>query len=231
MFEPTPNNRAARLPNLIVFICIFLFNVHSIVAQPPPAEPQSNTWQALTGSPFLTDIKAIISRSNVDNATAQAAQIAASFERSNWATGSVFTDPFYKLPDNASQAAPGDVLKVEQITNASLYTMPPNVALSRFEYQTEDLNGTSIPASAFVLWPWSARKFPNITGIPIIAWAHGTSGSPTECAPSHVVSPSLITENNRPDNSTHPIPHIHTNTPTPPSKTSGTNSTPPSPWP
>lgn len=174
--------------SIVLSTCIFLASIHHTVAQPPPAEPQSNLWRAPPGSPVLADIQAAISGTKIDKATAQAAEVAAAFERSNWAGGSVSTDPFYKLGDDAANARPGDVLKVEEATNTTLYTVPPNVALSRFQYQTKDLNGTSVPASAFVLWPWSARKFSNVTGAPVIAWAHGTSGSYSECAPSHIVS-------------------------------------------
>lgn len=151
-----------------------------------PALDQSDTWAALAGSPLHIQASDVIAASGVDNATAQAVQVAVDFERSNWATGSVLDDPIYCLPDNASSAIPGDVLKVEQQTNATKFTIPPNIAISRFMYQTETFNGSSIPATAFVLWPWMPRHFDNVSGIPTVAWAHGTSGLHSECAPSHL---------------------------------------------
>ena len=159
----------------------------SVAAQPAPALPQSNSWRAPPDSSQYREIHSAIARHHVDHDTAQAVQVAAGFERSNWATGSVFTDPFYTLPENTSVAKPGDILKIEQVTNASLYTAPPNIAISRILYQTEDFNGTSIPASGYVLWPWMAHRLRNTSGIPTVVWAHGTSGAPAECAPSHVV--------------------------------------------
>ncbi|KAL9616610.1 MAG: hypothetical protein Q9160_008555 [Pyrenula sp. 1 TL-2023] len=155
-------------------------------AQPAPALSQSNSWRALPDSPHYREIQSAITRNHVDNGTAQAVQVSAGFERSNWATESVSTDPFYTLPENASIAKPGDILKIEQVTNASLYSVPPNVAISRILFQTEDFNGTSISASGYVLWPWMAHRLKETSGIPTVVWGHGTSGAPAECAPSHV---------------------------------------------
>lgn len=75
---------------------------------------------------------------------------------------------------------------MKNVTNTSLYTLPAAVSLSRITYQTVTLNGTSIPASAYILWPYLPRTFRNITGHPVIGWAHGTSGVLPECAPSHI---------------------------------------------
>lgn len=161
-------------------------------AQLAPALSQSNSWRALPNSPHYREIHSAIARNNVDDDTAQAVQVSAGFERSNWATESVFTDPFYTLPENVSMAKPGDILKVEQVTNASFYTAPPNVAISRILFQTEDFNGTSIPASGYVLWPWMAHRLKKTSGIPTVVWAHGTSGAPAECAPSHVVGRAFL---------------------------------------
>ncbi|KAK3059712.1 hypothetical protein LTS18_010217 [Coniosporium uncinatum] len=70
--------------------------------------------------------------------------------------------------------------------------------MSRILYQTETLNGTRVPASAYILWPWMSRTFPsNNTSSSsssssssgnwsIIAWAHGSSGVFGNCAPSHL---------------------------------------------
>ena len=80
---------------------------------------------------------------------------------------------------------PGDLLKIEQATNVSLYTIPPKLALSRFLYTTQSINGTVLPNSAFLLWPWLPKQT-KVTNIPLVAWPHGTSGSSPECAPSHI---------------------------------------------
>ncbi|WYZ41210.1 hypothetical protein EsH8_V_000105 [Colletotrichum jinshuiense] len=63
--------------------------------------------------------------------------------------------------------------------------------MSRMLYTTEDINGTIIPASAYILWPSSPLEVPvtdfssNSTQWPMVAWAHGTSGGLQACAPSN----------------------------------------------
>ena len=111
-------------------------------------------------------------------------EVALNFERSNWAHGSVGNDPFYRLPSNATSAPPGALLKLEVSANTSAYTLPPNTALSRILYQSRTLNGSSVPASAYILWPYTPRV--EHDGYAVIGWAHGTSGVFGECAPSHI---------------------------------------------
>ncbi|KAL0258265.1 hypothetical protein SLS55_007438 [Diplodia seriata] len=130
-----------------------------------------------------------IAKAGISNITANNVEIALNFERSNWATPSVTDDPFYHLPSNinwTSSIPAGTVFAVENVTNTSLYTLPAAVSLSRIIYQTTTINGTKIPASAYVLWPYLPRTFPNITGLPVIGWGHGTSGVVSECGPSHI---------------------------------------------
>ncbi|KAL8786445.1 MAG: hypothetical protein Q9213_002761 [Squamulea squamosa] len=114
------------------------------------------------------------------NTTAQAHD----FELSYRAHSSVARDPFYTVPQHTSNAAPGTLLKIERETNTSLYTLAPNLSLSRFIYQSTSSNGSLVPVSAYVLWPYLARDYGD--GLPVIAWAHGTSGANAECAPSNV---------------------------------------------
>ncbi|PQE13484.1 secretory lipase protein [Rutstroemia sp. NJR-2017a WRK4] len=102
-------------------------------------------------------------------------QAALDYERSNWANGSVKEDPFYTLP--------GTLIKLQEDANASNYTLPPNTAISRFIYQSKDLNDNLVPVSAYILWPFLPRR--QSDGYQVVAWAHGTSGISAECAPSH----------------------------------------------
>ena len=108
------------------------------------------------------------------------------FEKSNRARPSVSTDPFYTVPENTENAPPGTLLKLEKQTDTSLYTLPPNISLSRLLYQSQTSDGSPVPVSACILWPYVARSYPNITGYPLVAWAHGTSGSTAESAPSNI---------------------------------------------
>lgn len=123
--------------------------------------------------------------SNIPNLTISNTQAALAFERSNWANGSVEEDDFYRVPKNSSDLPAGTLLKLETYTNTSLYTIPPQTALSRILYQTKDLNGSVVPASAYIQWPYSPLVQPDGT-YPIVAWAHGTSGAFPACAPSHI---------------------------------------------
>ena len=155
----------------------------------PLAVPRTNTFNASYGPLNPQQALQIIKGANISSAQAEAVLTAVNFERSNWAGSSTQLDPFYSVTDlypNASFLQPGTLIKVEQRTNASLYTLPPGVALSRFVFTTKMLNGTVIPASAYVLWPWQRRRFKGVDGIPTVGWAHGTSGWSGECAPSHI---------------------------------------------
>lgn len=121
-------------------------------------------------------------RSGINATLANNIAIALNFERSNFAHGPAESEDFYYAPANSSQAAPGTLLKLELDANTSAYTLPPNTALSRILFQSENLNGTQVPASAYILWPYLPRT--QTDGFPVIAWAHGTSGLYSNCAPS-----------------------------------------------
>ena len=103
------------------------------------------------------------------------------FEKSCQANSSVFEDQFYCVPSDTAEAAAGALLKVEEDTDTSKYLLPPATAMSRFIYQTESLKGNKVPASAFILWPYSPKS--HTDGYPVVVWAHGTSGIFASCAP------------------------------------------------
>ncbi|KAL8722173.1 MAG: hypothetical protein Q9181_007546 [Wetmoreana brouardii] len=75
---------------------------------------------------------------------------------------------------------------MENQTNTSAYTLAPNLSLSRFMYQSLTSNGDLVPVSGYVLWPYVARPLPNAHSLPMVVWAHGTSGVTAECAPSNI---------------------------------------------
>lgn len=151
---------------------------------PPVAQPQLNTYNANEPEPARQG--QISLGPGIDYASAQAIQVARDFERSNWAGYSVYDDPFYKLPTGPISKDPGRLLKKQETVNISSYTIPPELALSRILYNTQNLNGSVIPASAFVLWPYIPRNFPGIQGHPVVGFGHGTTGINAECAPSHL---------------------------------------------
>lgn len=165
----------------------------------PAAASRTNTFNASYGALNPDQALDIIKAANLSDAQTEAVLVAVNFERSNWAGSSAQLDLFYRdIPANTSgsnssvPAVAGTPLKVEQRTNTSLYTLPPGVALSRILFTTETLNGTIVPASAFVLWPWQGRRSKSAAsnnetgGLPVVGWAHGTSGWSAECGPSHI---------------------------------------------
>ena len=100
-------------------------------------------------------------------------------------------DDFYSIPTNFTPSMkPGTLLRVETHTNLTNYTVPSSLTMSRIIYTSESLNGTVVPVSAFVLWPYSPFEYTNTsrasntTKFPLVAWAHGTSGQFVDCAPS-----------------------------------------------
>ena len=102
----------------------------------------------------------------------------------------VENDPFYSTNlDVNNDTKPGQLLHVEDATNLTNYSIPSGLSLTRFTYTTADINGTVIPASAYVLWPYSPyltamQRKQGSTTINAIAWTHGTSGLEAPCAPS-----------------------------------------------
>ncbi|CAJ0540285.1 Ff.00g074740.m01.CDS01 [Fusarium sp. VM40] len=94
------------------------------------------------------------------------------------------TYSFYKVPSNFStKLSAGVVLKTEDATNLTNYVVPSGLTMSRIIYTTEDINGGVVPASAYVLWPYTSLTGVN-PGLPMVAWAHGTTGTFKPCAPS-----------------------------------------------
>ena len=168
---------------LLIELCMLSI---SIGQEAVPAQVQNNTFNDTYGYLNPSQVRSLAEAANLSAEVVDAVEVAIGFERSNWAGSSTQLDPFYKVASNATGAGPGSVLKVEQYVNTTYYTLPANVALSRFQFTTEDLNGTVIPASAYVLWPWMPREFPSIKGFPVVGWAHGTSGESGECGPSHI---------------------------------------------
>lgn len=77
------------------------------------------------------------------------------------------------------------LLRVEESTNTSYYTIPPGTALSRILYVTETSNGSAVPASGYILWPYMPER--NADGsFRVVLWGRGYSGFTAECAPSHI---------------------------------------------
>lgn len=120
----------------------------------------------------------------INSSTADIIATALQFEKSRYTNGDVADDDFYRVPSNALHANPGTLLKVQSDVNTTLYSLPPETAVSRIMFQSKTINSTAVPASAFVLWPSSPRT--QSDGYPVVGWAHGTSGLYGNAAPSHM---------------------------------------------
>jgi len=94
---------------------------------------------------------------------------------------------------------PGTLLRVETHTDLTKYTVPSGLTMSRIMYTSQNLNGTVVPASAYVLWPYAPFQYTDEDELhgrrqqkqqapskfPLVAWSHGTSGFFVNCAPSN----------------------------------------------
>ncbi|KAL7899979.1 putative secretory lipase [Trichoderma sp. SZMC 28014] len=109
------------------------------------------------------------------------------FDRSQLAHGGPSQDSFYTLDKKTTiPKIPGQVLKVEHITNPAEWNIPAGTSLSRFIYASTTANGTLVPASAYVLWPFTAKKLElsKQGQVPVVLWSHGTSGYFADGSPS-----------------------------------------------
>lgn len=107
------------------------------------------------------------------------------YDSANWLANASSTDPFYQSPANISAYAPGDIVRIERVSHENLkqYIIPPGLSMVRMLYQSLDLDNKPVPASAFILLPysWSRPHAP----LSVIVWTHGTSGIERQCGPSN----------------------------------------------
>lgn len=166
-----------------------LLSAVTAVAQAPPAAQHSTSFN----SSFALSPEQIKAASITETQATNLNNVF-NFDRSQLANGGPHEDDFYSLPPlfttNGSDPPPqepGTLLKVQDFTDTSPFVVPPNTALSRILYTTKNHNGTVLPASAYVLWPYQARKLSardSSAGAPAVLWAHGTSGFFASAAPS-----------------------------------------------
>lgn len=127
-----------------------------------------------------TDLACIVNRTLADQAL---------LETPNYVTVPIEDDAFYQTPSNFSgqDAQPGQILKVEALSNVSSYAIPPGQALGRIMYTSVDDKGSVVPATAAILWPFTPKPFNHSSdSYPLVAWAHGTSGVFRQCAVSNM---------------------------------------------
>ncbi|KAH6962001.1 Alpha/Beta hydrolase protein [Ilyonectria sp. MPI-CAGE-AT-0026] len=104
--------------------------------------------------------------------------------------GTAFDFDFYATAANFSTSTPGDLLKLVPI-NSSHLDVPAGMTTFRFQYTSRDLDGSPVPSTGFIAFPFA--KPAHHRKIPLIAYAHGTIGVFRGCAPSS--SPNLFNYN------------------------------------
>lgn len=97
-----------------------------------------------------------------------------------WAAKPATPDAFYVSTTNAIPA-PGALLKAEPFSR----TVPAGMVGWRILFSTTRADNSPAIDSAIVLAPVAALKAP----LPVIAWAHGTTGIAPGCAPSVMSKP------------------------------------------
>lgn len=112
------------------------------------------------------------------------------FDRTQLANGGPHQDEFFNVQNLTKDqwpTKPGKTIKLQKFTDPSPFSIPAKTAMSRIIYSTTNLNGTLVPASAYILWPYQAKIFKgkNTTlSAPVVLWTHGTSGFYADAAPS-----------------------------------------------
>lgn len=170
--------RTNLFPGLSVIILPILLTYHQVYAQYQALKPQTDTFNSSATITLAQQKSAGINATLANNLA-----VSLNFERSNFAHGPGSSDAFYHVPSGSAAAAPGTLLKLQLDANTTLYTLPPNTAISRILFQSESINGSKVPGSAYILWPYLPRT--ETDGLPVVAWAHGTSGLFGNCAPSN----------------------------------------------
>jgi hypothetical protein len=96
----------------------------------------------------------------------------------NYAPRALPLTSFYDAPDPLPSGHAGELIRSEPFDE---YRLSYEVSTIRILYHSRSPNGTDVPASGVVLLP---DKTSPAGGWPVIAWAHGFSGSARQCAPS-----------------------------------------------
>ncbi|KAJ4171569.1 hypothetical protein NW754_013339 [Fusarium falciforme] len=158
-----------------------LWGSASQAQQIPPAVPFSTDFNS---SFALTPAQ--IKAAGLSETIASSINAIVNFDRSNLANGGPRQDDFYTPPPKRANLRPGQVLKVQEVTDPEPFNIASGSSLSRILYTTRDINGTVIPASAYILWPFIPRQFDGEPKgkAPVVLWAHGTSGFFADAGPS-----------------------------------------------
>jgi len=85
---------------------------------------------------------------------------------------------FYSTPSPLPAGRPGELIRAEEFGE---YQLPEGVSAVRILYHSRSANGEDVAASGVILVPDEPAP---VGGWPVIAWAHGFTGTARRCAPS-----------------------------------------------
>ncbi|KAF4452114.1 hypothetical protein F53441_5047 [Fusarium austroafricanum] len=112
---------------------------------------------------------------------------ALALDSARWVNQNISTDDFYTNPSNLSSYSVGDLVKWDVVPSdqgGKRWTLPGSLSMARFFYMTEDIDGKPIPATGFVLTPYS-NPLGADKPFRTVVWTHGTAGLTRQCAPSN----------------------------------------------
>lgn len=95
-------------------------------------------------------------------------------------------EEFYELPGDETSGDPGTLVRSQEILGA-----PDGARAWRVIYRTTDQAGAAVLSSGLVVAPDGT---PPEGGRPVVAWAHPTTGTAPDCAPSRWLDPFLLME-------------------------------------
>jgi len=93
---------------------------------------------------------------------------------------------FYEPPDRVPPGDPGEIVRSMRLTGS-----PLGSTAWRVIYHSRDLDDRDILVSGLVIAPTGPAP---AGGRPIVSWAHPTTGSAPDCAPSRELDPYLLIE-------------------------------------
>jgi acetyl esterase/lipase len=92
------------------------------------------------------------------------------------ASTNAFAESFYSAPHHEIAGRPGSVIRQETLIGG-----PPEATAYRVLYRSTGLRGETIAVSGLVIIPNAPAP---VSGRPVVAWAHPTTGIVPHCAPS-----------------------------------------------
>lgn len=168
-------------PDVTLLIVAVVFGIRTV------AFGVSTSWAAVTGHRATTSVPEHSNRSGwsvagrvLAAAVALLVAVGTAVVSSQLRSGTPQVDAFYDAPDRIP-GTPGALLRAEPFTRE----VPGNARAWRILYTTTRDDNHPVLASGIVLIPKQAATAP----LPVIAWAHGTTGYARPCAPSVVAHP------------------------------------------